>query len=101
MSFLKLHYADQITRDARVFKKTVLRLVHRELPLKRGRPNDPRLIAAVEMIRQGESVKRVLRSQIHDFKKMDVYGSYLAGKGLRTAVRRRLSPRAFPERSTA
>ena len=87
-SFLKFQFADQISRDPRILKKTVLRLVRRELPPKRGRPNDPRLDAAALMVAQGESVKDVLRSQIPDHEEMDTHSLYLAEKGLRAALAR-------------
>ena len=45
-TFLKVPFAEQITRDSRAFKKTVLRFVRRELPPKQGRPDDPQLDAA-------------------------------------------------------
>jgi len=41
-----LQVADQISRDLRTLEKAVLRIVLRELPPKRERPNDPRLDAA-------------------------------------------------------
>ena len=88
-SFLKVHFAQEIDRDPRTFKKIVLRLVRRGLPPRRGRPNDPRLDAAALMVAQGKSVKDVLRTQVQDFEKMDTYSRYLAEKGLRTAIARR------------
>ena len=89
-SFLKTHFAQEIARDARAFKKLVLRLIRRELPPRCGRPNDPRIDSAVRMVeKQGKSVKEVLRSQIPNFDCMDAYARYLAEKGLRTAVARR------------
>jgi hypothetical protein len=93
-SFLKLQFADQIIRDPRIFKKTVLRLVRRELPPKRGRPNDPRLDAAARMVNdQRKSVKDVLRIQVPGFDELDTYGRYLAEKGLRAALARRRKSR--------
>jgi hypothetical protein len=88
-SFLKVHFPDNITADPRAFKKIVLRLVRRELPPKRGRPNDPQIDAAVRLVQQGRSVKDVLHLQIRGFEKLDTYGRYLAEKGLRAAIARR------------
>ena len=88
-SSLKTRFAKDITHDARGFKKLVLRLIRRELPPRRGRLNDPRIDAAVQMAEQGKTIKEILRSQIHDFDRMDIYSRYLAEKGLRTALDRR------------
>jgi hypothetical protein len=88
-SFLKIHFAKKITADPRVFKKSVLHFIRHELPPKRGRPNDPRVDAAVRMVQQGMTVKDVLRSQLPGFDRMDTYGRYLAEKGLRAAIARR------------
>jgi hypothetical protein len=81
--------ADQHTSDPKALRASVLRLVRREWPLRRGRPNDPRIDAAVHMIEQGKSIKEVLQLQTRNFDKVDAYGRYLAEKGLRTAVTRR------------
>ena len=86
---LRRNHASDIARDARGFKKQVVTLIRRELPPRRGRPNDPRIDAALEMIQQGKSMKEILRCQIPDFQQMDTYGRYLAEKGLRTAIARR------------
>jgi hypothetical protein len=88
--FLKTHFAQEIARDARGFKKLVLRLIRRELPPKRGRPNNPLLDDAVRMVTEGRSVKDVLRLQVHDFERMDAYGRYLVDRGMRAAIARRL-----------
>jgi hypothetical protein len=88
-SKLRSRFRDQIARDAREFKKLVLRLMRRELPPRPGRPNDPRLDAACRMIHQGKTVKQVLRVQVPDFDRLDTYGRYLAEKGLRAALVRR------------
>jgi hypothetical protein len=87
--YLKTRFAREIARDARGFKQLVLRLIRRELPPRRGRPNDPGIDAVVRMAEQGKTIKEILRSQIHDFDRMDTYGRYLAEKGLRTAIERR------------
>jgi hypothetical protein len=86
VSFLKTHFAENIVADPRRFKKMVLHLVRKGLPPKRGRPKDPRIDAAVQMADQGKSTKEILRSQIHNFDRMDTYSRYLAEKGLRTAI---------------
>ena len=91
---LKRTFAQEMARDPANFKKYVVRLIRQELPPKRGRPNDPRIDAALQMIQQRKSIKEILRCQIPDFEQMDTYGRYLAEKGLRTAIarRRRSSP---------
>lgn len=78
-----------ISADPKGFNKIVLRLVRMGLPPRRGRPNDPKIEAAVRLVEQGKSVKTVLRSQIPGFGKLDTYGRYLAEKGLRAAISRR------------
>ena len=88
-SFLKIHFSDNITADPRAFKKLVLHLIHRELPPRRGRPNDPQIDSAVRLVQEGKTVKQVLRLQIPGFDKLDTYGRYLAEKGLRAAITRR------------
>ena len=80
---------EELARDPKALRAAVLRLVRRELPLRRGRPNDPRIDAAVRMLEQGKSVKEILRLQTRNFDKVDTYGRYLAEKGLRTAITRR------------
>ena len=82
-------FASEIACDPRAFKASVLRLIRKQLPPRRGRPNDPRLDAAVQMAQQGMTVREVLRSQIEGFDKLDTYGRYLADKGLRAAIARR------------
>ncbi len=81
--------AEEFARDPKPFRASVLRLVRRELPLRRGRPNDPRLDAAMRLLEQGRSIKEILRLQISGFDKRDAYERYLAEKGLRTAIARR------------
>ncbi len=86
---MERQFAKEIGRDPAGFKKQVIRLIRRELPPKPGRPNDPRLVASVRIVREGKSVKDVLQSQIPGFDNMDTYGRYLAEKGLRAAIARR------------
>lgn len=81
--------AEELARDPKTLRASILRLVRRELPLRRGRPNDPRIDAAVRMLEQGKSVKEILRLQTRGFDKLDTYGRYLADKGLRAAITRR------------
>jgi hypothetical protein len=90
---LKRDFGGELARDPTIFKKQVVRLIRRELPPRPGRPNDPRLDAAVRMLEQGKSSKDVLRSQIPNFDEMDTYGRYLAEKGLRAALARRRESR--------
>jgi hypothetical protein len=47
-------FAPEISRDPKTFKKSILGLVRRHLPPRRGRPNDPRIDAAVRMFEQGK-----------------------------------------------
>ena len=86
---LRREFAQEITSDPKAFKTCLIRLVRRTLPPRRGRPNDPRIDTAMQMIEQGRTIKEVLRSQIKDFEKLDTYGRYLAEKGLRAAIGRR------------
>ena len=91
---LRREFAQEITSDPKAFKTYLIRLVRRTLPPGRGRPNDPRIDTAMQMIEQGRTIKEVLRSQIRDFEKLDTYGRYLAEKGLRAAIARRRKRRA-------
>jgi hypothetical protein len=86
---IKREFASEISRDPQAFKTSILRLLRRALPLRRGRPNDPRIDAAVRMREQGKSVQEILRLQTRGFDKLDTYGRYLAEKGLRSAITRR------------
>jgi len=47
---LRRDFAGEIARDPAAFKKRVVRLIRRELPPRPGRPNDPRLDAAVRRV---------------------------------------------------
>jgi hypothetical protein len=89
VSELRSRFREQSERDPAGFKKQVVKLVRRHLPPRPGRPNDPRIDSAVQMVQQGSTVKEVLYSQIPGFKNLDSYGRYLAEKGLRTAIARR------------
>jgi len=86
---LKREFADQIFHDPAGFKKRVIRFIRHELPPRPGRPNDPRIDAAVRLMEKGRTIKDVLRLQIPGFDKLDTYGRYLAEKGLRAAISRR------------
>ena len=86
---LKQEYPQEIARNPRDFKKKVLKLIRRTLPPKRGRPASPQFEAALAMLRQGKSIRDVLRAQINNFDNLDAYGRYLAEKGLRQALTRR------------
>lgn len=89
MQRLKTDFAKEVERDPAQFKKQALRIIRAALPLKRGRPRDPQIEAAVRMIADGNSLKDVLRSQLPNFDRLDTYGRYLAEKGLRSAIARR------------
>jgi hypothetical protein len=94
---IRIEFAQEITRDPKTFKKSLLRLIGRQLPPRRGRPNDPQIDAAMRMLDQGKSVKEILRLQIRGFDEMDTYGRLLVEKGLRTAItRRRKHIRSIP-----
>ncbi len=86
---LRREFAQEITRDPKAFKTYLIRLFRQTLPPRPGRPNDPRLDAAMRMIEQGKTVKEILRLQTRGFDKLDAYGRYLAEKGLRMAIARR------------
>ena len=49
---LKMNFPHQIQQAPADFKKGVLRALRRELPPRRGRPNDPRVDAALGMLAQ-------------------------------------------------
>ena len=57
--------------------------------MKAGRPSDPLIDKACELVRGGKSVPRVLREQIKNWDTLDPYTRYLAANGLRQAVGRR------------
>lgn len=90
---LRRQFADQVRHDPRAFKKRVLRLIRRQLPPGRGRPRDPKTEEALELIRQGKTVRQVLRVQVRGFDQLDTYGRYLAEKALRQALARRQKER--------
>ena len=81
--------APHITSDLRAFREDLLFVVKRQFPLKVGRPGDPLIEKACELVRQGNTVPRVLREQIKNWDTLDPYTRYLAAKGLRQAVARR------------
>ena len=64
VSELSSRFREQSERDPAGFKKQVVKLIRRHLPPRPGRPNDPRIDAAVRMVGQGKTVKDVLRLQI-------------------------------------
>ena len=79
----------ELVRDLKALRVAILQMVRREFPLRRGRPNDPRIDAAIRMLEQGMSIKEILRFQTRGFDTLDTYGRYLAEKGLRAAIARR------------
>ena len=87
---IRRDFGDEMARDPAGFKKQAVWLFRRELPPRPGRPNDPRLDAVCRMIEEGKTVKQVLRIQVPDFDRLDTYGAYLAEKGLRAALARRI-----------
>ena len=86
---LKRDFSQEIARNPRDFKKQVLRLMRQELPPRRGRPGSPQIEAALAMLRQGKTVREILRAQIPGFDQLDTYGRMLAEKALRQALMRR------------
>ncbi|MGC2210383.1 MAG: hypothetical protein WA532_09765 [Candidatus Korobacteraceae bacterium] len=101
VALVRRECGEELERDPKAFRAAALRLVRRELPLRRGRPNDPRIDAAVRMLEQGKSVREILKFQARGFDKLDTYGRYLAEKGLRTAVtRRRKRTRSAPDNNS-
>ena len=81
--------APHISSDLRGFREDLLFAIKRQFPLKAGRPGDPLIDKACELVRQGKSMPRVLREQIKNWDTLDPYTRYLAAKGLRQAVARR------------
>jgi hypothetical protein len=51
------------------------------------------------LVQQGRTVKEVLRIQVRDFGRLDTYGRYLAEKGLRAALARRMRDATAKEHS--
>ena len=86
---LKRDFAQEIAHNPRDFKKKVLKLIRHTLPPGQGRPPSPQIEAALVMLRQGKTVRDVLRAQISGFDQVDAYGRYLAEKALRQALARR------------
>ena len=80
---------EELNRNPKAIRTAILRLVRHELPLRRGRPNDPKLDEAMLLLNEGKSVKEILRLQTTGFDGLDPYGRYLAEKGLRAAISRR------------
>jgi hypothetical protein len=78
-----------IRSDLRAFREDLLLAVKRQFKLKAGRPSDPLIDKACELVRGGKSVPKVLREQIKNWDTLDPYTRYLAAKGLRQAVARR------------
>jgi len=71
-----------IMSDLRAFREDLLLAVNRQFPLKAGRPSDPPIDKACELVYGGKSVPRVLREQIKNWDTLDAYTRYLAAKGL-------------------
>jgi hypothetical protein len=90
---LKRDFPEELTADARGFKKRAMRLLRRELPPGRGRPTDPQLDAAARMVNQGRPIRDVVRWLVPGYDQMDTTGRYLTAKGLRAALARRRKQR--------
>jgi hypothetical protein len=94
-----IQFADQLKKDGllsphirsdlRAFREDLHFAVKRQFGLKSGRPSDPLIDKACELMRGGKSVPKVLREQIKNWDTLDAYTKYLAAKGLRQAVTRR------------
>jgi hypothetical protein len=82
-------FAQELVQAPKELRTAFCASCARALPLRRCRPNDPRIDAAVRMFEQGRTVKETLRLQISGFDKLDTYGHYLAEKGLRMSIARR------------
>lgn len=82
-------FARAISADPRAFRGDLIRAIRAQLRLRRGRRSDPRLDDAYQLLREGQSVATVLRSQIPAFDSLDTYTRYLAERGLRQAAARR------------
>jgi hypothetical protein len=83
---LKKLFAAEITENAVSFKKRVVVLLRRALPPGRGRRNDPKIDAAIQLLQEGKTVRDVLQIQISSFENMDSYGRILADRGLRKSL---------------
>lgn len=86
---LRRDFPHEIASNPREFKKQVLRLIRRELPPRRGRPTNPQIDAALGMLRQGKTVREILRAQVRGFDQLDTYGRMLAEKALRQGLARK------------
>lgn len=86
---LKRDFPEELTADARGFKKRAVRVLRRELPPGRGRPTDPQLDAAARMVDERKPIRDVVRWFFPDYDRMDTVGRYLTAKGLRAALARR------------
>ena len=82
-------FARAMNDDPRAFRADLIRAIRAQLRLRRGRHSDPKLDHAYELLRQGQSVAAVLRSQIPAYESLDPYTKYLAERGLRQAAARR------------
>ena len=82
-------FACAIAADPARFREELLRVIRAQFRLRRGRPTDPLLDRACELVKRKKSFPEVLRLQIPDFDSLDPYTRYLAAKGLRQAVARR------------
>lgn len=95
---LKKLFSVEIAENAVSFKKLVVGLLRRALPPRPGRRNDPRIDAAIQLLKEGKTVREVLRVQIAGFENMDSYARVLADRGLRKSLAARGI--RFRERST-
>jgi hypothetical protein len=88
-----------IKKSPKAFRKDSIHLIVTAFPLKRGRPTDPLLDEACDLVLEGKPIPVVLRQQIKDWHKLDSYTRYLAAKGLRQAASRRQSLRRTKQSS--
>jgi hypothetical protein len=79
------------------FRADLQAVIRAQFPLRLGRPPDPQLDEAYQMVTQGKSLPQVARTQFSDWDKRDTYERYLLLKGLGQAVRRR-TPRPYKQR---
>jgi hypothetical protein len=91
-------FANAISADVRAFRADLLRAIKAQFRLRTGRHGDLHLDAACELVKKGQSVPEVLRSQITGWDTLDPYARYLASKGLRQAVARRKRRQKQPQK---
>jgi hypothetical protein len=90
---LRRDYAAEIARDARGFKKDVVRLLRRELPPGPGRPPDEAVTRATNMRAKDQPWATIYCQCIPGYGSLNPGDRQLAASRLRTAVRSRRNRR--------